>query len=364
MNGRTARRPAALGAGLLMIVSVLAGCGSGPGTSPEDGISIGLSNYYSGNSWRKTMVASFEAGAADARNAGIVGKYSVTDSNGSVPQQAAQIQSMIIQGYQVILVNAASPTALNGSIRKACDAGITVVAFDSLVTEPCAYKVATNYQRYGELEAEYVAQRLGGAGNVLMVRGIPGNSVDDEIYTGVRRVLSRYPRMTLVGEVYGEFTESVAQQQVAGVLPSLPKIDAVLTEGNDGGGAMQAFRQAGVSPLPLVVMGNTGQDLQAWREVSAQVPGYTTMSISSYPSMSTVAMWVAINVRQGRPTPNLVYAPLLSIPEGNRDAWADALGYTDVANTVLPRDQAQRYIDASAAGRPRFVDSPLPEATP
>jgi ribose transport system substrate-binding protein len=348
--------------GLVALTCLLAACGAGPVSSGDDRISVGLSNYYSGNSWRKEMVSSFEAEAQDAKEAGIIDKFSVSDSNGSVPQQAAQIQSMIIQGYRAILVNAASPTALNGSIKKACAAGIVVVAFDSLVTEDCAYKVATDYRKYGELEAEYVAQRLGGKGNVLVVRGIPGNSVDNDIYAGVTDVLKKYPDMKVAGEVYGQFTESVAQQQVAGVIPALPKIDAVLTEGNDGGGAMQAFRQANVSPLPLVVMGNTGQDLQVWQQVAEEVPGYTTMSVSSYPSMSTVAMWVALNVLEGRPTPKLTHAPVLTIPEENRDAWASALGYTDVANTVLSREDAQRFIDASAAGTPLHVDAPLPTA--
>jgi ribose transport system substrate-binding protein len=362
LNVGTARRGALLATALAAITCLLAACGSGLAASRDGAITIGLSNYYSGNSWRKEMVSSFQTGAANAKQAGIIGKFSVSDSNGSVPQQASQIQSMIIQGYRAILVEAASPTALNGSIQKACDAGITVVAFDSLVTADCAYKVATDYRKYGELEAEYAAQRLGGKGNLLMVRGIAGNSVDNDIYAGVTDVLRKYPDMKLVSEVYGQFTESVAQQEVAGVLPSLPKIDAVLTEGNDGGGAMQAFRQAHVSPLPLVVMGNTGQDLQVWQKVAQEVPGYTTMSVSSYPSMSTVAMWVAINALQGKKMPKLVYVPVLTIPEQNRDAWAKALGYTDVANTVLSKDDAQRFIDASAAGHPLHVDSPLPKA--
>ncbi|MCE3551410.1 ABC transporter substrate-binding protein [Pseudonocardia sp. RS11V-5] len=363
MNVRSARRrPALLAAGLAALTCLVAACGAGPSTEPGAAPSIGLSTYYTGNNWRKEMVSSFQSGATDAQKTGIIGKYSVADSNGSVPQQAAQIQSMIIQGYRAILVEAASPTALNGSIQKACDAGITVVAFDSLVTADCAYKVATDYVKYGELETEYVAQRLGGKGNILMVRGIPGNSVDNDVYAGVQNVLKKYPDMKLVSEVYGQFTESVAQQQVAGVLPSLPKIDAVLTEGNDGGGAMQAFRQANVNPLPLVVMGNTGQDLQVWQKVAQQVPGYTTMSVSSYPSMSTVAMWVAVNVLAGKPVPKLVYAPVLTIPEQNRDAWAGHLGYGEVANKVLSQEDSQRFIDASASGNPLHVDSPLPEA--
>ncbi len=44
--------------------------------------------------------------------------------------QPAQVQNLILQGYDAIVINAASPTHLNGAIKQACDAGIVVVSFD------------------------------------------------------------------------------------------------------------------------------------------------------------------------------------------------------------------------------------------
>ena len=176
--------------------------------------------------------------------------FKVVNSDGSAPQQAQQIQSLVLEGYDAIIIDAASPTALNGAIQEACDAGVTVVVFDSLATADCAYKVAFDYETYGEVEARSLADQLGGKGNVLFVRGIPGITVDDDIYRGATSVLSKYPDMKIVGEVYGEFTESTAQQEVAKILPSLPQIDGVLTEGNDGGGTLDAFLQAGTSRCP------------------------------------------------------------------------------------------------------------------
>ena len=43
------------------------------------------------------------------------------------------------QKPDAILVDAASDAALNPTIKKACDAGIVVISFDQVVTEPCAY---------------------------------------------------------------------------------------------------------------------------------------------------------------------------------------------------------------------------------
>jgi ribose transport system substrate-binding protein len=184
--------------------------------------------------------------------------------------------------------------------------------------------------------------------------------VDDDVYQGMRNVLSRYPGLKVVGQVNGNWTESVTQQAVAGLLPSLPQVDAVLSEGNDAGGAMAAFRQADRRPLPLVIMGNSGQDLREWQQAAAEQPGYQTMSVSSFPSMSSVALWIAYLASQGKKLPNLTYVPVLTIPEQNRDAWARATGYAEVANNVLTQRDTERFTDAQAAGQPVYVSAPQP----
>jgi ribose transport system substrate-binding protein len=48
---------------------------------------------------------------------------------------------------------------------------------------------------------------------------------------------------------------------VAGILPILPKIDGVATQGNDGFGTAQAFKAAG-RPIPIIVLGNRYDELK------------------------------------------------------------------------------------------------------
>ena len=40
--------------------------------------------------------------------------------------------------------------------------------------------------------------------------------------------LKKYPNLKVVGSVHGDWTQTVAQKQVAGILPTLPQIDGVL----------------------------------------------------------------------------------------------------------------------------------------
>src|SRR3981081_3961178 len=90
---------------------------------------IAFSNNYAGNSWRQAMLKSYDLVTKKAVADGVVGAADVfTTADKEVPTQAAQIQNLILQGYDAIVINASSPDALNGAVKKASDAGIVVVS--------------------------------------------------------------------------------------------------------------------------------------------------------------------------------------------------------------------------------------------
>src|ERR1700755_94448 len=120
---------------------------------------IAFSNNYAGNSWRQAMLKSYDIVTKKAVADGVVGAADgFTTADKEVPTQAAQIQNLILQGYDAIVINSASPDALNGSIKQACDAGIVVVSFDGVVPEPCAYRIVVDFKDYGRKEVEHMAE--------------------------------------------------------------------------------------------------------------------------------------------------------------------------------------------------------------
>src|ERR1700744_1246742 len=111
-----------------------------PATANTSGKKIAFSNNYAGNSWRQAMLKSYGLVAKKAAADKIVSAADVfTTPDPAVPTPAAQGQNLILKDYDAIGINAPSPTALNGAIKQACDAGIVVVSFDGIATAPCAY---------------------------------------------------------------------------------------------------------------------------------------------------------------------------------------------------------------------------------
>ncbi|MFN8456430.1 MAG: substrate-binding domain-containing protein [Anaerolineae bacterium] len=113
----------------------------------------------------------FKRQQPEAKATGLLADFTIVSANGDPAQQAGQIQTMISERYEAIIINPASPTALNQVIKSACAAGIVVVVFDSQVTEPCVYTVTYVWANYGAVQGNYVGGRLNGRGNVLEVRG-------------------------------------------------------------------------------------------------------------------------------------------------------------------------------------------------
>src|SRR6478609_3950867 len=182
-------------AGLLAGVAALSCTAASAQTADTSKKKIVLSNNYAGNSWRQAMLKSWDKVTKEAVTKGVVSSaQAFTTAENQATEQAAQIQNLILQGVDAIVVNAASPTALNGAIKEACDAGITVVSFDGIVTEPCAWRIAVDFKAMGASQIDYLAKAMPKGGNLLEIRGLAGVSVDDEIHAGIAAGVAKNPQ--------------------------------------------------------------------------------------------------------------------------------------------------------------------------
>jgi len=300
--------------------SVLGGVGfAGVAQASEDKPIIALSNSFYGNTWRRQMVDAFTAEAEKAKAEGKIADFVVLNGDGSVNQQNSQMAELILRGVDAIAINAASETALNGLAEKACAAGIKVIAFDSLLTHDCAYKLSFDFTGYKTAQAEATLDLIGKKGNVIVVRGVKGSGPDSLMYAAQKAVLDANPDVKIVAEVYGQATASVAQAAIANVLPSLPHVDAVLAQGgSDDFGIAQAFVQAGgpyADKLPVIEGGGSSDFVIWWAEQADK--GYKTTSMNTTPGIGGAAFWLAYEIVKGAEPAKDLNMPVAVVEESN-----------------------------------------------
>ena len=332
---------------IIMALAVGAlGAAAGSAFADTSGKKIAFSNNYAGNSWRQAMLKSYDIVTKKAVADHVVAAADVfTTADKDVPTQAAQIQNLILQGYDAIVINAASPDALNGAIKQACDAGITVVSFDGIVTEPCAYRVVVDFKGMGKAEVDEMAKFQPKGGNLLEIRGLAGTSIDEAIHNGILEGVKEHPEFKIVGSVTGDWDQTTAQKAVATILPSLPAVIGIVDQGGDGYGAAQAFAAAG-KPRPTIIMGNRQDEFEWWKQQKDK-DGYVTWSASIAPGVSTLGFWVAQQVLDGKKIPHDLVVPYLAFTQADFEAALPNIAKGGVASHEYTQGDAEEAIKAN-----------------
>ncbi len=222
--------------------AVMAGVGATHGFA-ADKYTIYLSNNFVGNDWRQQMIRVAELAVTKPPLAGRV-DLKVENVENTVQAQLNSLNNIIRAKPNAILIDAGSDTALNPTIKKACDAGIVVVSFDQVVTEECAYALESDWDRIPAVLAEWMAKTLGGKGKVFVDRGLAGAPISAKLQGGYEAVLKKYPDIEVIGYYNGEYALGPEQAGVASLLAAHPEVDGILTQGY-GTGAMKALQDAG-----------------------------------------------------------------------------------------------------------------------
>ncbi|MGY4458823.1 ABC-type sugar transport system substrate-binding protein [Bradyrhizobium sp. LB13.1] len=107
-------------------------------------------------------------------------------------KQVTQIDNFIAAGVDLILLNPGDPKAVGPAIKKAQAAGIVVVAVDT-AAEGADATVTTNNVQAGEISCQYIVDKLGGKGDVIIENGPQVSAVIDRASSAARTCSARIP---------------------------------------------------------------------------------------------------------------------------------------------------------------------------
>ncbi|HVW58076.1 MAG TPA: sugar ABC transporter substrate-binding protein [Rhizobiaceae bacterium] len=277
---------------------------------------IALSNSYIGNTWRTEMVQIAKAYTELPDVKPHIASFQVSSSGNDVNAQIAQINQMILSGVDAIVIDAATPTGLNSVIDQAVDNGILVVSFDSLVTTKKAVIVNEDNYEMGKKWADFIVEKMGDTGNVLMVRGVAGTFVDQERTRAAKDVFGKHQGIKTT-EVYGDWDDGTAQKVTANALASGTKFNGVWCQGGDTG-VIRAFQQAGAAIPPIA-----GEAENGFRKLAAQLK-FPMLSIGQSPALSALSIKAAIAILQGQKVPQAINVPL---PTATTDTLKAGVNY-------------------------------------
>ena len=221
---------------------------------------IGYASSYAGNLWRKgVMERLYGDYLPKMKEAGYLEDIVVTQSNLKDAVQIQQMRQLTDQGVDALIVCCSNPVALNPTIDYAYSQGVPTASMTGYLTSEYAISTSVNYALTGYYIAQWLAESIGGEGNVVIIEGIPGASASDSQHQGMLDGFAQYPDINIVAEIAGMWTPQVAQAELQKWLSAnTTQVDGFAVQSSGESGALNALESSGREMVPMALGGEIG----------------------------------------------------------------------------------------------------------
>ncbi len=179
------------------------------------------------------------------------------DAQGDVVRQLSQVEGFISQKVDAIIVLPVDTAAAVNITRAATKAGIPLVYVnrrpDQRPLPAGVVAVASEDIQAGQLQMQYLAEKMGGKGNLAIIMGDLVQNATQGRTEGVKQILKNYPDIKIVGEQSAMWQRDKGMDLTSNWLLAGVRIDAVVANNDEMAiGAAMALKQAGQGSTPVV----------------------------------------------------------------------------------------------------------------
>jgi ribose transport system substrate-binding protein len=247
------------------------------------------------------------------------GPLITTNSNLNTATQISQINNFVNEGCTVIMSLPASTSGLCSATTNAWNHHVLFVSFGTEITCPHTVSVDVNEYQYGYEAAANLAERLGGKGNILMVNGIQGDAAPEAEAKGAEAAFSQHSGMHVVGQVYGNYTSSIAKSQTLQFVSTHPgTLDGVWQAGLMAAAIYQGLQQAGRTQTKVETLSGTCSELALWH----QTGGTNYSFLQAGEPYAYEAMQATLRILKGaHPVTNMLLFSIPTITQRTLPEW-------------------------------------------
>ncbi|AZF04980.1 sugar ABC transporter substrate-binding protein [Pseudomonas sp. R5-89-07] len=233
------------------------------------------------------------------------------DAQGDVVRQLNQVEGFLNQNVDAVIVLPVDTAATANITRAAVAANKPLVYVNRHPDQPTLPKgvvtVASNDIEAGQLQMRYLAEKLGGKGNVAIIMGDLAQNATHDRTEGAKQVLKDFPGIKIVEQQSAEWQRSKAMDLTSNWLLAGTQFDAIVTNNDEMAiGAAMALQQAGKSKGEVAIVGIDGlpDGLAAIRR------GALTASVFQDPkAQASQALQAAVRMIKGEPIEAQVWVP-------------------------------------------------------
>jgi len=277
---------------------------------------IGVSNSFVGSEWRTQMIQNMQDVAkelSDDPDLKIDVELVIESEDTDAAGQEQQIQNLVNRGVNAIIINPGDAEALRLPLEDAAAAGIVVISVDQEIDGEGVINVVIDQTEWARISARWLAESLGGKGDIVLIEGFVGHPANTARMNGVEEVLAEYPDINVVGRESGMWDQATGQKVMSDFLASLPNIDGVWTQDGMASGVLTAIQTANPEKWPLATGEARAGYVQQWQSILAERADFKSIGVVNPPGIGASGLRVAVELLMG----NEVDPEQLSGPYGN-----------------------------------------------
>ena len=227
--------------------------------------------------------------------------------------------------YDALIVIPMDGVVLSPIIEQIYNDGTHTIILNRGIVSPnyTAFITGDNFGG-GVNAARLIGERIGGQGNVAVLRSGTGTPIDLDRNNGFVSTLTReFPNIRIVAEADGEFNREAGLRAMTNILPAFGRIDAVVTHDDEAVlGAITAIENARRTDIQFVTgMGGTRP---AYERLRANDRLFAA-SMSYFPSQGYDGIEMVVRILRGIPSPkDTLISSVIVTSENVNQFWDDS----------------------------------------
>lgn len=205
-----------------------------------DALKIGISFQELNNPYFVTMKEALEE-AAKTIGAQVI----ITDARHDVSKQISDVEDMVQRDIDILLLNPTDSTGVQSAVASAHEAGVVVVAIDAQAQGPLDSFVGSKNYDAGYLACKYLAEKVGGKGDIAILDGIPVVPILERV-RGCEAAVKESKGLAIVAKQNGKQERDTALSVTENILQANPKLVGIFSVNDTGAlGALTAIESSG-----------------------------------------------------------------------------------------------------------------------
>ncbi len=194
------------------------------GRKNESKFLVGFSQCNLGEPWRVAMNAEVTARAKDFPQMEIV----FADAQQDNARQVADVETFLRQGINLLMISPNEAKPLTAVVRKVYERGIPVIVIDRAI-EGDTYTtfIGADNRLIGREAGKLIADLLGGKGDIVEIKGLPGSPPARDRSEGMREAIAAFPAIHVIHDPVANWLREEAMTQMEIALAAHDHIDLV-----------------------------------------------------------------------------------------------------------------------------------------